>query len=324
VGKQRQIEPVTIGGVAKRALLATPPDKARYPLRIAPERPLLRFAMGMLPEAPDAGKSDGVAFEIEVETADGTESVYRRKVIPKSAAQQWIEDSVDLSRFAGQEVTLAFVTRSLKSEENDAAVWAEVRMATPSGEASSQYTPVYDDEVQIFENHHALPRAFLVPHVVSVADMGGAIAVMKEAGFDPRQTAVVEGAPEREIAALGAGGGTATVAAYSAQQVSIDVDARNPSLLVLTDAVYPGWRASIDGQEAPIYAADAAFRGIFVPAGEHRVEFTYAPASFRAGVGIALLGFAGLVVGATGVTSRRWLSRASAAQPAPERVFGAS
>ena len=125
---------------------------------------------------------------------------------------------------------------------------------------------------------------------------------------------------------LGAGGGSATFAAYSAQQVSIDVDAKGPSLLVVTDAVYPGWSASIDGQEAPIYATDAAFRGIFVPTGAHRIELTYAPASFRTGMGIALLGFVALVVGATGVTSRRWLGRTQpeTAQSGPERVFGAS
>ena len=37
----------------------------------------------------------------------------------------------------------------------------------------------------------------------------------------------------------------------------------------------PGWRASVDGREAEMYRANYAWRAVFVPAGEHVVEFNY-------------------------------------------------
>jgi hypothetical protein len=50
-----------------------------------------------------------------------------------------------------------------------------------------------------------------------------------------------------------------------------------PRLLVISDAWHPGWRAAIDGVEAPIHRANYMFRGVFVPAGEHTVRFDYWP-----------------------------------------------
>jgi uncharacterized membrane protein YfhO len=56
---------------------------------------------------------------------------------------------------------------------------------------------------------------------------------------------------------------------------------------VLTDAFFPGWQATVDGQPAAIVRADFALRGVSVPAGRHQVVFEYTPASFRLGAAIS-------------------------------------
>ena len=43
----------------------------------------------------------------------------------------------------------------------------------------------------------------------------------------------------------------------------------------LADPYDAGWRATVDGEEAPIYIADHYLRAVYVGAGEHDVVFTY-------------------------------------------------
>ena len=125
-----------------------------------------------------------------------------------------------------------------------------------------------------------------------------ALAAATAPVFDGRRVAVTErvlpGLPQarrgepREA-------GTARLARYEAERVVVDADAKRRSLLVLTDVHYPGWSATVDGEPVPIERVDYLLRGVLVPAGAHRVEFSYEPASFRAGWIISLLGLVGVL-----------------------------
>jgi len=68
---------------------------------------------------------------------------------------------------------------------------------------------------------------------------------------------------------------------------------RSAGVVVLTDVLYPGWQASVDGRPVPIQAAYTALRGVAIDAGTHTVEMHYRPASVRLGVAVT---FAGLLV----------------------------
>ena len=81
-------------------------------------------------------------------------------------------------------------------------------------------------------------------------------------------------------------------------RVEIRVEDTRPGVLVLADAWYPGWKATIDGTEAPVFPVDGLFRGILVDEGPHDVVFHYDPYSVKAGLAITagaavvtLLGF---------------------------------
>jgi hypothetical protein len=146
----------------------------------------------------------------------------------------------------------------------------------------------YDGEVDVYENHRAFPRAFLVGSVQSVRDETEAAAALQDPVFDPARTAVVEGGPpDLPTAPPQTPAGEARVVRYEAQRVEIAVDATERSLLVLADTYFPGWGAEVDGQPAPIYPTNLAFRGVVVPPGAHTVVFTYAPQSFSAGLAVA-------------------------------------
>ena len=146
---------------------------------------------------------------------------------------------------------------------------------------------------RVYENLHAMPRAWLVPEVVNV-NPNQALETIKIGklpdgrGFDPSQTALIE-APlvlnpqdaDREA--------SAAIASLSATQMEVRTESTRAGFLVTSDAYYPGWRASIDGRDVWLYRADFAIRGVLVPAGEHTVRFDYRPRSFYLGASISLL-----------------------------------
>jgi uncharacterized membrane protein YfhO len=60
-------------------------------------------------------------------------------------------------------------------------------------------------------------------------------------------------------------------------------------VLVLSEMYFPGWRAFIDGAEAPIYCANYLFRAVQVPRGHHEVAFVYRPMSAVVGAVLSIL-----------------------------------
>jgi hypothetical protein len=66
---------------------------------------------------------------------------------------------------------------------------------------------------------------------------------------------------------------------YAGSSVEIDVDAPKAGIVVLHDLFYPGWEARVDGHKEPVLHANILFRGVEVPAGHHRVAFSFHPLS---------------------------------------------
>ncbi|MAG36022.1 MAG: hypothetical protein CL878_07250 [Dehalococcoidia bacterium] len=94
-------------------------------------------------------------------------------------------------------------------------------------------------------------------------------------------------------------GGTATLVAAMPERVTVETSATRPGILVLTDTYYPGWRATVDGRPANLLRANYLFRGVYVPAGAHQVEFAYHPAPFQRGLlvsGLALVAALAILV----------------------------
>ena len=151
----------------------------------------------------------------------------------------------------------------------------------------------YEDEhLTIYENEAVLPRTFVV-HEVEVIPSGQAVLDhLVSDDFDPQQAVILEERPPHPIAgasSLPPEDSWAQVISYSPHEVVIEAKASLDSFLFLADAYYPGWKAYVDGEEEKIYAADYLFRAVFLPRGEHRVEFRYEPLSFKIGLAITSL-----------------------------------
>ena len=72
-------------------------------------------------------------------------------------------------------------------------------------------------------------------------------------------------------------GGAVQVVSYTPAAVRLQTDSPQPAELIAADSYYPGWRAFVDNQPAPLNSAEIAFRSIPVPAGRHTVDMLFVP-----------------------------------------------
>lgn len=55
----------------------------------------------------------------------------------------------------------------------------------------------------------------------------------------------------------------------------IETNGEKPSLVVVAEAWFPGWKATVDGKPVPVEKADAAFLGVAVGTGHHVITLEY-------------------------------------------------
>jgi len=169
---------------------------------------------------------------------------------------------------------------------------------------SPKFELVFDRGTKIYRNRAVLPRAFIVPAAQVLARGDLVLAALQSPHFDPRTTVLLQEEPAD--AQVGGGQGAASVVSYKAEEVVIRASVSSGGgWLVLSDAFYPGWEATVDGTPVKIYRADYAFRAIPLSEGIHLVRFVYHPLSYRLGraISLATLLLIGLLLG------RSWWSR---------------
>ena len=127
---------VPIGGEFRRAIQARPPSEYVATLRI-PDQALLRFAVGIEESVWDS-PGDGASFTVEAVRAGQSIRVFERHLDPSSSLDDrgWVDASVSLAPFAGEQVSLAFRTSSSPpgmapgDDSGDLAVWANPRLVS--------------------------------------------------------------------------------------------------------------------------------------------------------------------------------------------------
>lgn len=161
--------------------------------------------------------------------------------------------------------------------------------APPGGEG---IWPVFTDDplIDVHLNTNALTRIWLVYDTVPVSRIEKAYDLVFAPDFVPYQVAVVENGPDLEDAGEPGSASALEVLAYGPNRVRIFVRTAEPTLLVLSDIFYPGWRAFLDREPTPLYKTNGIFRGVVVPSGEHIVEMRFFPSSLRLGAGLAVIG----------------------------------
>jgi hypothetical protein len=141
--------------------------------------------------------------------------------------------------------------------------------------------------LHVFIDPSAFPRARMVHDVVSAADDRAVLLAFKNLAIDLRRTVILQGpAPALETCE----GGDVDIPRYRPTSVVLRVSSPCRGMLVLADAWFPGWKATVDGKPTEIYRAYNLIRGVVVERGEHEVIMLYRPTSVFLGAGMAVLG----------------------------------
>jgi hypothetical protein len=95
--------------------------------------------------------------------------------------------------------------------------------------------------------------------------------------FDPWQTVLLADSPAPPACAnpTNANPGTVEFTSYAPTDIKLHTQAATPTVLLLNDQYDPHWTVTVDGQPAPLLRANFIMRGVYLPAGEHAVEFQF-------------------------------------------------
>jgi hypothetical protein len=157
-------------------------------------------------------------------------------------------------------------------------------------------------DVKIYQYRGALPRAYLTCDVDVVSGEEAMWAQMQASGASGR--AVVDDNSTPWISRCDAESpDQAAITTYQPEQVVVDVQAARAAYLVLSDAWYPGWGATLDGTPAEILHANGLFRAVRVPAGSHQIVFAYHSRPLEIGAGVSGV-FLIVLIGGVIVTPR--------------------
>ena len=162
------------------------------------------------------------------------------------------------------------------------------------------YELAYDQEVKVYRNKDALPRAFVVGEAVAAADQTAALDLLQT--IDPAQKVVIEGITPGDLPPPASPQlREARIAHRTNREVFVDVNVSDRGWLVLADGYFDGWKAylrpfGVEGEgmtasgesieeQLPLYRADGAFRAVYLPkAGQWTVRFVYSPRSLLLGI----------------------------------------
>ncbi len=192
-------------------------------------------------------------------------------------------------------------------------IFDTAQYAAEQAQFGAKFSPVFyspDGKEVVVKNNAVLPKVWLVPSAVVLADRQQRLGVLLHPNFDPRAVALIETPPELPLAPPGTQSvpGVAKISSYTAGKVVAVAQASQNVILVLGDKYYQGWRAFVDGKEAVIHPVNHVLRGVYLPPGKHDIEFRFDPVPYRIGkwLSLASIGFFVLML------AREWRSRKNA------------
>ncbi len=148
----------------------------------------------------------------------------------------------------------------------------------------------------VYYNRAYLPRAFMIGKARAISDELELLEHLEN--LDPRKTLLITQFPPgyREPPESSFSTREASLLQYSPRYIKVITRSDQNKFLVLSDTYSPFWKAEIDTHPAPVLKVNYGLRGLYVPKGEHRVEFIFRFYPFYLGLAVTLVTLSALLV----------------------------
>lgn len=224
------------------------------------------------------------SIPVPLKVSVGSELVYGLEFIDSSGKLYYPECVAATAKLRSNRIAIDTITVAEAVEPEEPRY--KLVMETQSG-------------IRWYKNLKACADIYLGSDVVVAKDSSEALDFMSGSEFDPRTTIVLE---QKELEGAGIskpaylesfqkGGGNKIVSVNrSINRIDVIAELISPAVLLVNDMYYPGWIASLDGQEVRILHGNYAFKSILLPAGSHKVSLKYWPQSFQIGLYMFFIG----------------------------------
>ncbi|MGH7968458.1 MAG: hypothetical protein ACREIC_06975, partial [Limisphaerales bacterium] len=136
--------------------------------------------------------------------------------------------------------------------------------------------PATNGHYAVFEFAGVLPRARLYSRWEVNTNDSAVLKQLADPSFQPQNTVLVSKGPAPGGApSTNTQPGTVDFLDYAPKHLVLQAESAGPSLLLLNEKYDPAWKVSVDGKPAELLRSNYIMRGVFLPAGRHRVEFRF-------------------------------------------------
>lgn len=154
---------------------------------------------------------------------------------------------------------------------------------------NTRYIITGREDSPVVVNTHALGNAWLVGRVDYVKDADAEMAALS--GLEPSESAVareefrpVLGTEEASLAP----GDTIALTSYAPDRLTYVSETTAPAVGVFSEVWFPwGWKATVDGEPAPLARVNYLLRAMRIPAGRHEIVMEFSPDSIGVTAGVA-------------------------------------
>ena len=102
------------------------------------------------------------------------------------------------------------------------------------------------------------------------------------------------------------GTSTVNITAYDANKLTYDVNSSKGGVIVFSEIYYPGWTATVDGQDVPVGRVNYVLRAINVKPGHHTVVLSFFPKTVDNTETVAYIGYLILLLVILAIAAIEW------------------